>query len=123
MLEPILFAATSNPARARHFYGEVLGLTFVSDDPYALVFKAGGYTLRIQKVEKVVVAPYALLGWRINNLEDEIRKLKSRGVHFEKYEGLQQDNEGVWRAPSGASIAWFKDPDGNTLSLVHHEAV
>jgi catechol 2,3-dioxygenase-like lactoylglutathione lyase family enzyme len=118
LTEPILFAATKDPERARHFYEDVLGLTFVSDGPHALVFKSGEITLRVQKVEEVVAAPYTLLGWRVSDLQGKIRELKSRGVRFEIYPGLNQDGEGVWQTPAGALVAWFKDPDGNTLSLV-----
>jgi len=118
MFEPILFAATTDPIRARRFYEEALGFTFVSDDPYALVFEAGGLTMRVQKVKEVVAAPYTLLGWRVGNLAEKMHELKSRGVHFERYEGLGQDSEGIWRTPGGSLVAWFKDPDGNTLSLV-----
>jgi len=118
LTEPILFAATKDPVRARHFYEEVLGLAFVSDGPHALVFKSGEITLRVQKVETVVTAPYTLLGWRVDNLREEISRLKQAGVRFEKYPGLDQDPEGVWRTPGGALVAWFKDPDGNTLALV-----
>ena len=118
LTEPILFAATEDPARARHFYQDVLGLTFASDGPHALVFKSGDTTLRVQKVEEVVAAPYTWLGWRVSNLKEKIRELKSRGVRFEIYPGLEQDSDGIWRTPAGAFVAWFKDPDGNTLSLV-----
>jgi hypothetical protein len=92
----------------------------LEDGPYALVFSANGTMLRVQKVERVTPAGYTALGWAVTPLEDVMRQLAERGVVFEHYEGLGQDPRGIWRSPSGASVAWFKDPDGNILSLTQH---
>lgn len=111
------FAATAQPAAARQFYENVLGLTLVEDGPFALVFAAKGTTIRVQKVQAVSVAPYTALGWQVEDIASEIRWLTARGVRFERYPGLPQDESGVWRTPRGDAVAWFRDPDGNTLSL------
>jgi catechol 2,3-dioxygenase-like lactoylglutathione lyase family enzyme len=111
------FLATRDPARARRFYAEVLGLRLVADDPWALVFDAGGTMLRVQKVETLSPPPFTVLGWQVGSVDATVDALAARGVTFERYAGMDQDARGVWTAPSGARVAWFKDPDGNTLSL------
>jgi catechol 2,3-dioxygenase-like lactoylglutathione lyase family enzyme len=114
---PILFLATADPVRARAFYEDTLGLRLLADEPFALVFDAGGTMLRIQRVEKVIVAPYTVLGWSVANLRQVMATLRSRGIAFNRYDGLRQDDLGIWVSPSGAKVAWFHDPDGNVLSL------
>jgi len=111
------FIATADPARARDFYENILGLEFVSDEPYALVFNSNGTTLRIQKVQEVSVAPYTALGWHVTGIESVVSQLKDRGVEFILVEGFGQNELGIVTFPGGAKVAWFKDPDGNTLSL------
>jgi len=114
---PILFLATANPERSRPFYERVLGLTFVADEHPALVFQVGNSMLRIQKVEKVHAAPYTALGWAVPDIRGTVRRLHEAGVAFQRYEGMNQDADAIWSAPSGALVAWFRDPDGHTLSL------
>ena len=119
--KPILFLATTNPKQSRAFYESVLGLTFVADEPPALVFQVGHSMLRIQKVERVHRALYTALGWSVSDIRQTAQQLCAAGVVFERYEGMNQDSEGIWHAPSGAFVVWFKDPDGNTLSLTQFE--
>ena len=116
------FAATAQPVLARDFYQRTLGLPIRSEDDFALVFDANGVELRIQKVEKVVPHSYTALGWTVSDLHDVMTELTGRGVTFELYPFLDQDADGVWTAPSGTRVAWFKDPDGNLLSLAEHDA-
>jgi catechol 2,3-dioxygenase-like lactoylglutathione lyase family enzyme len=111
------FAATKRPELAKEFYRDVLGLRLTEDGPFALVFDANGTMLRIQKVQEHVPAKNTTLGWRVDDIRARIDELGSKGVQFERYERLPQDNRGIWRTPDGAEVAWFKDPDGNTLSL------
>jgi catechol 2,3-dioxygenase-like lactoylglutathione lyase family enzyme len=111
------FVATSKPAEARAFYEGVLGLTFVEDSPFALVFDLQGTMLRIQKVPRVVSTSYTALGWHVGDIEAAVRELTAAGVTFERFEGMPQDELGIWATPDGSAVAWFKDPDGNTLSL------
>lgn len=113
----IAFVATTDAARARAFYEGALGLAITEDSPFALVANAGGTMLRIQKVEKLTPQPFTMLGWHVSNIEKTMTELGMKGVTFERYEFLEQDAQGVWSTPDGAKIAWFKDPDGNTLSL------
>jgi catechol 2,3-dioxygenase-like lactoylglutathione lyase family enzyme len=113
----IAFVATQQPARARKFYEETLGLRLVEDGPFALVFDVNGAMLRVQKVEKLVPATHTVLGWDVPDIPAEIKELSKRGVRFERFEGMPQDESGIWTTPQGAKVAWFKDPDGNTLSV------
>ena len=113
----ICFAAASSAVKARQFYEETLGLTFVSDDQFALVFRVKETMLRIQKVERVIPQGFTVLGWNVRDIKQEVMTLVQRGVKFARYEGLHQDENGIWTAPGKAKIAWFTDPDGNILSL------
>jgi catechol 2,3-dioxygenase-like lactoylglutathione lyase family enzyme len=115
------FVATSDPDRAKKFYCDTLGLPLVSEQmPFALVFDAHGTMLRVTIVKEVVSAGYTVLGWQVPNIVAAANALSQAGVRFERYSGMQQDELGIWSSPSGASIAWFKDPDGNTLSISQH---
>jgi catechol 2,3-dioxygenase-like lactoylglutathione lyase family enzyme len=114
---PVLFLATANAERARAFYERVLGLEFVADGWPALVFRVGDSMLRIQKVEQVYAAPYTALGWTVSDIRTTVQELRAAGVAFQRYDGMNQDADGIWPAPSGALVAWFRDPDGHVLSL------
>lgn len=113
----IAFIATAQPEQARVFYSEVLGLRLMEDTPFALVFDANGTMLRIQKVEMLTKAGYTALGWHVGDIDETVERLGKRGVLFERYPGLPQDEQGIWTTAEGNKIAWFNDPDGNTLSL------
>src|SRR5437868_1341229 len=108
----IAFAATSKPQPARIFYERTLGLRLVADEPFALVFDAHGTVLRVQKVQKHTPADHTVLGWHVGDITTVIYELVARGVKFQRYPGMQQDELGIWKSPSGGKIAWFKDPDG-----------
>jgi catechol 2,3-dioxygenase-like lactoylglutathione lyase family enzyme len=111
------FVATRDTERARAFYRDVLGLKLIADEPSALVFDADGSMLRLAKVPSFTPAPYTVLGWRVENILAAMADLTREGVPFERFEGLTQDESGVCTFPEGTMIAWFKDPDGNILSL------
>jgi catechol 2,3-dioxygenase-like lactoylglutathione lyase family enzyme len=113
----IAFVATTDGARARAFYENTLGLRVISDDDYAIACDANGTMVRIQKVQTLSAQPFTALGWAVSDIEAAVRSLVARGVVFERYEFLKPDAHGVWTSPSGAKVAWFKDPDGNTLSI------
>ncbi len=116
----IAFVPTRDPQTSRRFYEQTLGLEFVSEDPFALVFKANGIMLRIVNVSATAEfrpASFTILGWRVSSVESTVRALREKGIEFERYPGMQQDAQGIWRSPSGAQVAWFKDPDGNVLSI------
>jgi len=112
--------ATSDAARAKAFYGEVLGLRVVSEDGFAVVFDTQGTMLRVAIVREVVPAPYTVLGWDVRDIAAIVRGLAAAGVVFERYAWLQQDDLGIWNSPGGAKVAWFKDLDGNVLSVSQH---
>jgi len=116
----IAFVPTRDFQTSRAFYEHVLGLKFISQDLFAMVFGANGVMVRIVNVSNVgdfKPFPFTLLGWHVTNVEDAVRELATRGVVFERFAGLQQDAQGVWQSPGGAKVAWFKDPDGNVLSV------
>lgn len=113
----IAFVGVSDLGQARQFYGQTLGLPITDESPLALVADANGTMLRLTAVGQPVAAPYTILGWNVVDIVSMINQLTARGVHFTRYEGMAQDERGVWTAPGGAKIAWFLDPDGNNLSL------
>lgn len=112
-----VFIPTKDFQRARSFYGTTLGLRFVTADDFALVFEGGGTTIRVVKVEKFAPQGFTVLGWQVDDIKETIAVLKMRGVTFERYPWMMQDADGIWTAPSGARVAWFKDPDENVLSI------
>lgn len=116
--EVMAFVGTTDPEAARRFYSEVLGLELIEDSPFALVYLTGGRTLRVQKMrEPFVVFPGTVLGWKVADIAAEIAALAAKGVTFTRFDGLPQDHAGVWTSPDGNRIAWFRDPEGNNLSL------
>ena len=114
---PVLFLATTDAQRSRAFYEKIVRLTFVSEDAFAVVFKVGKLSLRIQKVAAKPEVGHTVLGWKVTDIDAEVQRLAKNGVEFSFYEGLDQEKNGVWHAPSGAKVAWFTDPDKNILSL------
>ncbi len=111
------FVGVTDADRARAFYRDTLGLKLLSEDNFALAFDVNGVMLRVTLVESVQPQPYTVLGWQVEDTTKTVRKLAAAGVHFERYSHVAQDDDGIWTAPGGAKIAWFKDPDGNTLSI------
>jgi len=116
----VAFLPTTDYAKARAFLVDVLGLRFVSQDDFALVLDANGIMLRVTKVRDHQPEQYTILGWNVKRIEDVVAQLAGRGVKFERFGFLEQDAHGVWTAPGGDKVAWFKDPDGNVLSLSEH---
>ena len=105
-------------AASARFYGDVLGLELIESSPFANAYEVNGTQLRVTRVDHPVAAPYTVLGWRVDDIARSIRRDARRGRgEFKRYGGLSQDENDVWMAPSGSRIAWFSDPDGNTLSL------
>ncbi|MGH9405621.1 MAG: VOC family protein [Terriglobia bacterium] len=119
--EVITFVATQHPGEAKAFYGTTLGLPLVSDTPFALVFDAGGAMLRVQKVTELTPAAHTVLGWKVPDIRAAMQDLATRGVLFERYDGIAQDALGIWTTPDGHRVSWFKDADGNTLSLTQFQ--
>ena len=115
----VAFAPTTDAAEARAFYEGVLGLRLVADEkPFALVFDANGTTLRVTTVHELKPQQFTILGWRVADIEATVDRLTANGVEFNRYKGMNDaDPRGIWNSPSGARVAWFKDPDGNVLSV------
>lgn len=114
------FVATTDYGRARAFYEGQLGLEFVSADQFAVVMKTGEHKIRIAKVPSFVPFPGTVLGWEVDDIEAVVRWLQGRAVETEKYPFVPDQELGIWTAPSGDKVAWFKDPDGNVLSVSQH---
>lgn len=113
----IAFVATADSEQSRTFYERMLGLHLVSDDAFALVFNANGTMLRVQKVAEFRPQPFTALGFRVDDINAVVAALKQKHIDCERFPGMDQDAHGIWASPSGARIAWFKDPDGNVLSV------
>jgi catechol 2,3-dioxygenase-like lactoylglutathione lyase family enzyme len=119
--EIMAFIPTHDYDKARAFYEGILGLKFVSNDGFAMVLDANGTTIRVAKVQKDwTPEQFTILGWKVNGIETMAAALTERGVVFERFGFFEQDPLGIWTAPSGDKVAWFKDPDGNTLSISQH---
>lgn len=116
------FIATTDPARSKAFYQGILGLRLLTDDQFALAFDANGTQLRIQKVENLQPPPFTVLGWEVSDIRQAVSDLARAGVKLERYDFLQQDDLGIWKAPSGTTVAWFRDPDANLLSVAESGA-
>ena len=111
------FVATADADRARPFYEGMLGLTVKRTDPYAVTFDVNGIELRMTIVRDFKPAPHSVLSWVVADIKGFLAALVDKGVVFEKYGFPEQDESGIWTAPDGTKVAWFKDPDGNVLSL------
>jgi catechol 2,3-dioxygenase-like lactoylglutathione lyase family enzyme len=120
----IAFATIVDIERAKTFYRDTLGLTLLSEEPpFALVFDANGIMVRLAMGHEPAKVQGTVLGWRVTEIESAVSELVQRGVKFEHFEGLGQDKAGIWTSPSGARVAWFRDPDGNILSLSEHPEI
>lgn len=116
--KPTIFLATANAEAARAFYEGQLGLTLTADDPYALVYQLAGTELRLSKVPNHTPLPFTILDWQVSSITDAHSTLAAAGVEFTIFDGMGQDENGIWVSPDGgARILWFKDPDGNVLSV------
>ena len=114
------FIPTKDFARAKTFYRDTLGLRVVSEDQFAVVFESAATMIRVVKVGDFTPVKFTILGWQVDDIDETAAALQKRGVVFERFPGMEQDEQGIWRAPGGARVAWFKDPDGNVLSISFH---
>ncbi len=115
------FVSIVDVARARNFYRDTLGLRLLGEEPpFALVFEANGIMLRLVMAKELPAAQGTVLGWEVPEISATVEDLAQAGVRFERYGSMDQDERGIWTSPTGAKVAWFKDPDGNTLSISEH---
>lgn len=122
MKRAVTFLLTTSPDAALSFYRDTMGLSFVRDDGFALIFDMHGTMLRINKVTQFTPAEYTVLGWQCDDIAGEVDRLAARGIAFTRFPGMQQDERGICTFPGGDQVAWFKDPQGNVLSLSQHAA-
>jgi catechol 2,3-dioxygenase-like lactoylglutathione lyase family enzyme len=113
----IAFLPSTDLDRSRAFFAGTLGLTLIEQSPYACVVRAGTTMLRITLVESLHPHPFTVFGWEVPDIRGTVAALAAAGVAVLRYDGLGQDADGVWTTPNGDEIAWFADPEGNTLSL------
>jgi catechol 2,3-dioxygenase-like lactoylglutathione lyase family enzyme len=111
------FIATTDFERARAFYEGKLGFEFVSQDGFALVMRCGAHNIRVAKVAAFDPFPGTVLGWEVADVKSVALWLKERGVKTEKYPFVDDKELGIWTTPAGNQVAWFKDADGNVLSI------
>jgi len=114
------FVLTKDAVRARAFYEGSLGLEFVTEDPYGVSFRAQDNLIRVAKVPHFTPVAYTVLGWAVTGIEAVVDEMAAKGVVFERYPGMSLDKRGIWNTPDGSRVAWFKDPDGNVLSVSEH---
>jgi len=115
--EAVAFLPSEDLERSERFFLGVLNLTLVSRSPFASVFQVGGGTLRVTKVDDLRPQPFTVFGWLVADLRAVIRELRDKETDVLRYEGLDQDDDGIWTTPNGDLVAWFRDPDANVLSL------
>ncbi len=113
----VAFVGAADLDRARAFYEGVLGLPVTERTDFACVFDTGGTMLRVTAVPAVAQPGYTVLGWRVPDITAVVRELTGKGVTVLRFDGMHQDEDGIWTTPGGDRVAWFADPDGNTLSL------
>ena len=118
-IDIVAFVPTKDFEKSRAFYEGVLGLRFVKNDGFAMVLDANGIMVRVAKAQ-FTPAPFTILGWQVLDIEKIVTGLQGKGVQFERFGFFEQDALGIWTAPSGDKVAWFKDPDGNVLSVSQH---
>ena len=115
------FVTIVDVERAKAFYRDTLGLRLLKEEPpFALVFDANGIMLRLGMGKEIAPVHGTVLGWEVPDVAAAVRDLQDAGVHFERFPHMPQDDLGIWSAPGGAKVAWFKDPDGNILGLSSH---
>ena len=118
---PVAMITTRDRKVAERFYGDALGLRSTGDDGFAALFDTGGVTLRLTEVPDYAAPPHPVLGWEVPDIEAAVAALAANGVKMKVYEGLGQDEKGIWTAPDGrCKVAFFSDPDGNGLSLTQN---
>lgn len=118
----IVFVPSTDLERSREFFTGILGLAVEEVTPFTCVLRTSDTMMRITKVDELRPQPFTVLGWAVPEIRQIVKDLAVRGVHFTRYKGMRQDDDGVWETPRGDLVAWFADPDGNTLSLTQFRA-
>lgn len=118
--KPIVVICTKDRARAAAFYRDTLGLTLTLEEDLATAFDVGGTALRVSTVADFTPHEHTILGFKVSDVEAAVIGLRERGVVFNRYPGFNQDQLGILTVPGTAvRVAWFKDPDGNVLSVTN----
>jgi catechol 2,3-dioxygenase-like lactoylglutathione lyase family enzyme len=118
--KPAIIVCTRDRARATAFYRDTLGLPVAYEDNFAAVFNLSGVTLRVSLVPDFTPHEHTILGFSVPDVPATVKALREKGVTFNIYPGFHQDDLGILTAPGGTvRVAWFKDPDGNVLSVTN----
>jgi catechol 2,3-dioxygenase-like lactoylglutathione lyase family enzyme len=118
--KPAIIICTRDRARATTFYRDTLGLPVAYEDHFAAVFNLGGVTLRISTVADFTPHEHTIVGFHVSDVPATVKALREKSVTFNFYPRFRQDELGIWSAPGGTvRVAWFKDPDGNVLSVTN----
>jgi catechol 2,3-dioxygenase-like lactoylglutathione lyase family enzyme len=111
---------TSRIPEAEKFYSEVLGLPLKARSHGALVYSVGGSDLRVSPVPATQPSAHTVVGFAIADIRTAVDTLAARGIILERFAAFPHDPQGVLTTPDGAQVAWFRDPDGNLLSIVQY---
>jgi catechol 2,3-dioxygenase-like lactoylglutathione lyase family enzyme len=118
--KPAIIICTRDRVRATAFYRDTLGLTLAYEDNFAAVFNTGGITLRVSVVADFTPHEHTILGFHVPDVSATVKALREKGVVFNRYPRLTQDEQGIWTVPGGTTkVAWMKDVDGNVLSVTN----
>lgn len=116
-MRPIAFLPSTDLERSRQFFADTVGLEVLDLTPFACVLASDGMMVRVTLVSELTPQPFTVFGWAVDDLRSEMDRLRRAGVGLRRYDGLEQDADGIWTTPGGDRIVWFADPDGNVLSL------
>lgn len=117
---PAIIICTRDRARATTFYRDVLGLALAHEDNFASVFTIAGVTLRVSLVADFIPSEHTILGFKVTDVPATVKALREKGLALQIIPGFRHDELGIWTAPGEAiRVAWFKDPDGNLLSVTN----
>lgn len=118
--KPVMLICTRDRARATAFYRDTLGLTMTGQDDYSSLFNIGGTVLRVSIVADFVAHEHTVLGFQVPHVAATVKALGEKGVVFNRYKQFKQDELGILDVPGTTTrVAWFKDPDGNVLSVTN----
>lgn len=117
---PAIVICTRDRVRSTEFYRDTLGLALAYEDELAAVFNIAGVTLRVSFVADFAPHEHTIVGFHVPDVEATVKALGEKGIAFNIYAGFPQNELGILTLPGGGlSVAWFKDPDGNVLSVTN----
>ncbi|NKC01482.1 MAG: VOC family protein [Pseudomonadales bacterium] len=113
-------ALTADIPTAITFYEEVLGLSLKANSDGAAVFDVGGRDLRVSPVAETSPTEHTVFGFAVADVQGVAEELSSKGVPLVEFQGFPHDQNGLVATPDGSRVCWFRDPDGNLISVVQY---